>query len=115
MEDVVVVGYGTQRKRDVTGAISKITGDVIRSTPVNSPDQALQGRVSGVQVVQSSGAPGGAVQVRIRGVNSTAGGGANQPLYVVDGVPLLYVEGNNSLSLGNEGSSGGAALMVQVR
>ena len=109
MEEVVVVGYGTQRQRDVTGAISKIGSKDIGLTPINSADQALQGRVSGVQVVQSSGAPGGAVQVRIRGVNSTAGGGANQPLYVVDGVPLLYVESINSISLGNEGSSGGAA------
>jgi TonB-linked SusC/RagA family outer membrane protein len=108
-EEIVVVGYGTQRRRDLTGAVSKISGETIRSTLVNSPDQAIQGRVAGVQVVQTSGAPGGAVQVRIRGVNSTAGGGANQPLYVVDGVPLLYVEGINSLSLGNEGSSGGSA------
>ncbi|MCF1713714.1 TonB-dependent receptor [Flavihumibacter sp. RY-1] len=109
LQDVLVVGYGTQRKRDVTGSVSRIGGEAIRSTPVNSPDQAIQGRVAGVQVMQTSGAPGGAVQVRVRGVNSTAGGGANQPLYVVDGVPLLFVEGINSLSVGNEGSSGGAA------
>jgi len=108
LEEVVAVGYGTQRKRDVTGSITSINSEKIRLIPVNSPDQSIQGRVSGVQVVQTSGAPGGAVQIRIRGVNSTAGGGANQPLYVVDGIPLVYNEGINSLSVGNEGSSGGA-------
>ena len=108
LEEVVAVGYGTQRKRDVTGSITSINSEKIRLVPVNSPDQSIQGRVAGVQVMQTSGAPGGAVQVRIRGVNSTAGGGANQPLYVVDGIPLVYNEGINSLSVGNEGSSGGA-------
>lgn len=108
MSDVVVVGYGTQRRRDLTGSISRVSEQAIKLTPVNSADQAIQGRVAGVQVLQSSGAPGGAVQVRVRGVNSTAGGGANQPLYVVDGVPLVFNEGINSLSVGNEGSSGGA-------
>lgn len=108
LEEVVAVGYGTQRKRDVTGSITSINSEKIRLIPVNSPDQSIQGRVSGVQVMQTSGAPGGAVQIRIRGVNSTAGGGANQPLYVVDGIPLVYNEGINSLSVGNEGSSGGA-------
>ncbi|HLP38180.1 TonB-dependent receptor [Lacibacter sp.] len=107
-EEVIVVGYGTQRKRDVTGSISRVSESSIKLTPVNSADQALQGRVAGVQVMQTSGAPGGAVQVRVRGVNSTAGGGANQPLYVVDGVPLFFNEGLNSLSVGNEGQSGGA-------
>ncbi len=107
--EVVVVGYGTQRRRDVTGAISKVSESAFKLVPIVSSDQALQGRAAGVQVTQSSGAPGGAVQVRIRGTNSTAGGGANQPLYVVDGVPLFYSEGANSLSIGNEGSTGGAA------
>jgi TonB-linked SusC/RagA family outer membrane protein len=94
LNDVVIVGYGTQRKRDVTGAVSSISASKIKEYPIVSADQALQGRIPGVQVFQTSGAPGGAVQVRIRGVNSTAGGGANQPLYVVDGVPLAkYNEG----------------------
>ncbi|MRX46931.1 SusC/RagA family TonB-linked outer membrane protein [Pedobacter puniceum] len=109
LDEVVVVGYGTQRKRDVTGAISSISEDKIKAFPVISADQALQGRAAGVQVVQTSGAPGGAVQVRIRGTNSTAGGGANQPLYVVDGVPLFYDERQNALNFGNEGSTGGPA------
>ena len=108
INDVIVVGYGTQRKRDLTGSITRIGEQAIKSSPVNSPDQALQGRVAGVQVMQTSGAPGGAVQVRVRGVNTTASGGANQPLYVVDGVPLVFAEGINSLGIGNEGQSGGA-------
>lgn len=89
----VVVGYGTQKKRDITGAVGSVSAQEIRAVPVMGADQALQGRVSGVQVIQSSGAPGGAVQVRVRGVNSTAGGGANQPLYVVDGIPLTWSQG----------------------
>jgi TonB-linked SusC/RagA family outer membrane protein len=109
LNEVVVVGYGTQRKRDVTGAVASVSAADIRQVPVLTPDQALQGRVSGVQVQQTSGAPGGAVQVRIRGVNSTGKEGANQPLYVVDGVPLSWNEINNSLGAGNEGSSGGVA------
>lgn len=108
MNDVIVVGYGTQKRRDLTGSITRIGEQIIKSTPVNSPDQALQGRVAGVQVMQTSGAPGGAVQVRVRGVNSTAGGGANQPLYVVDGVPLVFAEGINSIGIGNEGQTGGS-------
>lgn len=108
-EEVVVVGYGSQKKRDITGAVASVSSQQLKAVPVMGADQALQGRVSGVQVQQTSGAPGGAVQVRIRGVNSTAGGGANQPLFVIDGIPLAWNEGANSLSVGNEGSSGGAA------
>ncbi|MCS6968993.1 MAG: TonB-dependent receptor [Cytophagales bacterium] len=109
LQEVVVVGYGEQRKRDVTGAVASVKAEQIKAVPVMGADQALQGRVSGVQVIQSSGAPGGAVQVRIRGVNTTSGGGANQPLYVIDGIPIAWKERNNSLGVGNEGESGGAA------
>lgn len=108
LNEVVVIGYGTQKKRDITGAVASVSAQQIRAVPIIGADQALQGRVSGVQVQQTSGAPGGAVQVRIRGVNSTAGGGANQPLYVIDGIPLTWNEGANALSVGNEGSTGGA-------
>ena len=106
LNEVVVVGYGTQKKRDITGAVGSVSAQEIRAVPVMGADQALQGRVSGVQVIQSSGAPGGAVQVRIRGVNSTAGNGANQPLYVVDGIPLIWDEANNSLGVGNTNTGG---------
>lgn len=106
LNEVVVMGYGTQKKRDVTGSVASVSSAQIKAVPVMGADQALQGRVSGVQVTQSSGAPGGGVQVRIRGVNSTAGNGANQPLYVVDGIPLIWDEASNSQGVGNPGTGG---------
>jgi TonB-linked SusC/RagA family outer membrane protein len=107
LNEIVVVGYGTQAKRDVTGSISRVTGDQIRQFPITSADQALQGRTAGVQVFQTNGAPGGAVQVRVRGINSTSGGGANQPLYVIDGIPLAnYNENLFALGFGIEGTTG---------
>lgn len=106
LNEVVVMGYGTQKKRDITGSVASVSAAQIRAVPVMGADQALQGRVSGVQVTQSSGAPGGGVQVRIRGVNSTAGNGANQPLFVIDGIPLLWDEGSNSQGVGNPGTGG---------
>ena len=87
LNEIVVVGYGTQERQDVTGAISSVSGRDIASQPVADPTQALQGRVAGVTVTQNSGAPGGAggTSVRIRGISSP---GNNSPLYVVDGFPL---------------------------
>ncbi|MCC5927936.1 MAG: TonB-dependent receptor [Cyclobacteriaceae bacterium] len=83
LDEIVVVGYGTQRERDLTSAISTVKSDDIVKTPAAQPMQALQGRVAGVQIV-SSGAPGAAATVRVRGVGSFQGDGA--PLYVVDGM-----------------------------
>lgn len=83
LEQVVVVGYGAQRRRDVTGAVSNVQGSDLAKQPVQTPTQAMQGRVSGVQVI-SSGQPNAQPQVRIRGTGSTLGG--VNPLYVVDGV-----------------------------
>ena len=103
LEDaVVVVGYGTQKKRNVTGSITSIKSDQIVQVPIISPEQALQGRAAGVQVMQSNGAPGGAVQVQIRGVNSTSANG-NQPLYVVDGIPLIDPGGEQVPGTGGAG------------
>jgi len=87
LSEVVVVGYGTQEKADVTGSIASVSGRDIASQPVADPTQALQGRAAGVTVTQNSGAPGGAggTAVRIRGISSA---GNNSPLYVVDGFPL---------------------------
>jgi TonB-linked SusC/RagA family outer membrane protein len=82
LEDVVVVGYGTQKKSVVTGAISTIKSKDLDNMPVSRVDQALQGRAAGVTVAQNSGAPGGAPTVNIRGITSING---NTPLYVVDG------------------------------
>jgi TonB-dependent starch-binding outer membrane protein SusC len=86
MEQVVVVGYGTQRRRDVTGSISSVNAAQIEKVPVTTLDQAIQGRAAGVQVINNDAAPGGNVSVLIRGVGSLAVGG-NNPLYVVDGYP----------------------------
>ncbi|NBC05692.1 MAG: SusC/RagA family TonB-linked outer membrane protein [Bacteroidetes bacterium] len=83
MEEVVVVGYGTQRERDLISAVSTLESDDIIKTPTPQAMQSLQGKVAGVQIV-SNGAPGGAPTVRIRGVGSFEGAGA--PLYVVDGM-----------------------------
>ncbi len=86
LEEVVVVGYGSQKKSDLTGAVASISGDNLRQSVVTNMDQALQGRVAGVQVTQNSGAPGGAVSIRIRGTGSLSGD--NEPLYVIDGIPV---------------------------
>ncbi|MDR1730343.1 MAG: TonB-dependent receptor [Prevotellaceae bacterium] len=86
LEEFVVTSYGIVRKSDKTGALSKVSEDQLRKAgPTTSIDQALQGRVSGVQVNASSGQPGSATSVRIRGTSSF---GNNQPLYVVDGMPV---------------------------
>src|SRR5450432_2204289 len=87
LNEVVVVGYGTVRRKDVTGSISSITAATIGSVPVPSVETALQGRAAGVQVVNNDGAPGANVTVLIRGVGSLASYG-NGPLYVVDGYPI---------------------------
>ena len=82
LEDVVVVGYGTQKKSLVTGAISSVKAADLDNMPVTRADQALEGRVSGVTIASSNGAPGSAPTVNIRGITSING---NTPLYVVDG------------------------------
>ncbi|MBV6639331.1 MAG: TonB-dependent receptor [Cyclobacteriaceae bacterium] len=86
LEEVVVIGYGTQKKSDLTGAISSISGEKMNEVPATSLDQAIIGRAAGVQITQTSGQPGGAISIRIRGGNSISAG--NEPLYVVDGVPI---------------------------
>jgi TonB-dependent SusC/RagA subfamily outer membrane receptor len=86
LQDVVVVGYGTQRKRDLTGAIFKLKDSTLNDVPIQGPDQALRGKVPGVQVTQSSGTPGSSINVIIRGPGTITT--SNQPLYVVDGIIL---------------------------
>ncbi|HCU45385.1 MAG TPA: hypothetical protein DF610_11475, partial [Sphingobacterium sp.] len=80
------MGYGQQRTKDLTGSFSTLKADAYKSQPVLTAASALQGRVSGVAVTQSSGAPGGKAKIRIRGNNSIAG--SNEPLYIVDGIAL---------------------------
>ncbi|MBC6988894.1 SusC/RagA family TonB-linked outer membrane protein [Hymenobacter sp. BT491] len=84
--DVVVVGYGTVRKSDLTGAVSALNTNDFNKGTLTSPDQLIQGRTSGVQITQNSGQPGGASTIKIRGNSAVTGTG--QPLYVIDGVPL---------------------------
>ena len=86
LNDIVVIGYGAQSKKNITGAIASINSKDINSVAVTGLDQALQGRMAGVQVTQNSGEPGGSISVKIRGVGSLNAG--NEPLYVVDGMPL---------------------------
>jgi TonB-linked SusC/RagA family outer membrane protein len=86
LNEVVVVGYGTQKKSQTTGAISSITARQLTEMPITSLGQALQGRVAGVDVVQSGSKPGSVPTIRVRGRRSFRA--SNDPLYVVDGIPL---------------------------
>ena len=86
LSEVVVIGYGEQKKASLTGSTSQLNSKEIKDLPVAGIDQALQGRLAGVQVNQNSGTPGGGISVRVRGSSSIAA--SNQPLYVIDGVPL---------------------------
>jgi TonB-linked SusC/RagA family outer membrane protein len=83
LQQIVVVGYGTQRKRDVTGAVSTVQGNTLQQTPTPSVSQTLQGKVAGVQVTPASGAPGSQAIIRIRGTGTLNNA---SPLYVVDGM-----------------------------
>ena len=86
LEEVVVVGYGTMKKADLTGSVSQVKSETLESVPVYNMAQALKVGASGVRVSQNSGTPGSRIEVRIRGGNSLIGN--NQPLYVVDGFPV---------------------------
>lgn len=83
--EVIVVGYGTRRRSEVTSSISSISEKDIKNLPVAGVDQAIQGKVAGVTVTNNGGQPGGGVSVRVRGITSVNG---NEPLYVIDGVPI---------------------------
>ncbi len=84
LNEVVVVGYGTQSRRDVTGAVASVKGDAIQNLPVSSASQALQGRAAGVNVVRSGGSPGNPGSIRIRGTGTINNA---DPLIVIDGIP----------------------------
>lgn len=99
LQEMVVVGYGKQERRNVTNAVSTVRAEVIKDLPAASVDQKLSGQVAGVQVMQVTGAPGGAPVVRIRGAGSIGAG--DDPLYVIDGFPLTtnYNKFSNPLAL----------------
>ena len=88
LDEVVVVGYGTQKKSVVSGSISSVKASDLEAMPINRIEQALQGRTSGLTIAANSGQPGGGATVRLRGITSfnRDGGNNNQPLWVVDGV-----------------------------
>ncbi|CAG5068790.1 TonB-dependent receptor P3 [Dyadobacter sp. CECT 9623] len=86
LKEVVVVGYGAQSKRDLASSTSRVSATEYKSAVINTVDQAIQGRTTGVQVTETSGEPGAAAVVRIRGNNSLSGN--NEPLYVIDGFPM---------------------------
>jgi TonB-linked SusC/RagA family outer membrane protein len=93
LDEVVAVGYGVQKKSDITGSVASVDFSEIEDQPVASIDQALQGRVAGVQIVSNSGAPGGSLAVRVRGIGTINNA---DPLYVVDGIPVSDIDFLNS-------------------
>jgi TonB-linked SusC/RagA family outer membrane protein len=115
MQEYVIVGYGVQRKKDLTGSISTVSGADLVQPSVAGFDQMLQGKVAGVQVSQTTGAPGGNVNIIVRGVSSITGG--TQPLYVIDGFPVSRDGGGSDFN--NFGPSvftpGGMANNIQDR
>jgi TonB-linked SusC/RagA family outer membrane protein len=86
LEEVVVVGYGVQNRRDISTSISQVKGDQLVDIPVSDFRQGMVGKMTGVQVLQTSGDPEGAVRIRVRGISSATAG--NEPLYIVDGIPV---------------------------
>ncbi len=96
LDEVVVVGYGTVKRSDLTGSVTQVKSKELNAFPAANVLQTLSGRAAGVQVTQNTGAPGGGVSVRIRGTNSIQG--SNEPLYVVDGFPT---SGSNPTVLNN--------------
>ena len=101
LSEIVVVGYGTVKKSDLTGSVSSVKASELQQTPMTSIDQGLVGRAAGVMVTQTSGMPGAIASIRIRGTSSLQGG--NEPLYVIDGFPIYNGSGF--------GSTGGNAQM----
>src|SRR5699024_6424638 len=93
LNEVVVVGYGTQKKKDLTGAVSVINSDDVKDIPVGRADYIMQGKAAGVAITEQTGAPGDAIAVRIRGVGTI---NDNSPLYIIDGVPTK--NGINNIS-----------------
>jgi TonB-dependent starch-binding outer membrane protein SusC len=106
LNDVVVIGYGSVRKSDLTASVATVKSADLKAMPVTSVDQAISGRAAGVNITQASGAPGGAVTVRVRGPNSISSGG--EPLYVIDGIPV-FSQNDNFSAGGNRTASNALA------
>lgn len=99
LEEVVVVGYGTMKKSDLTGSVSSITSDNFKLGTDLTPQQLMQGAFSGVNISQNSGKPGGSNTIRVRGGTSITA--SNDPLYVIDGVPISTSAGVNQSNIGS--------------
>lgn len=105
LNEVVVVGYGTVRKKDLTGSVASVQAKDFNKGTYTAPDQLIQGKVAGVQVINNTGAPGGGATVKIRG--NTAVTGTGQPLYVIDGIPLDGRSARAGVLTPNLGGAGG--------
>jgi TonB-linked SusC/RagA family outer membrane protein len=101
LQEVVVVGYGTQKVKDATGSVASLSSKDFNKGVIASPEQLLQGRVAGVQMTPSSGEPGAGINIRIRGTGSIRSG--NNPLFVIDGVPMAN---DNSSASGMDAGNG---------
>lgn len=121
LDEVVVIGYGTQLKKDLNGSVASIKAKDIENLKQVSVDQMLQGKIAGVSVTNGSGQPGAAASVRVRGVTSI--NGTNEPLYIIDGVPVSGdatgratsgrpISGNDFSSNGNSGNSAASPLTM---
>ena len=99
LSEVVVTGYGTTSRAQVTSAVAQVSAEAIANTPVAGVDAALQGKAPGVQVVQNAGNPGNGITVRVRGAASLSA--SNQPLYVIDGMPMIR-EDHTQLGFGGQ-------------
>lgn len=105
LDEVVVVGYGTQRKSDLTGSVASLTSEQLNSQPITSLEQGLQGRVAGMLVTNNSSAPGGGISIKIRGATSILNG--SEPLYVIDGFPVTgQSQFSTSAGRGTDSSTG---------
>ncbi|MDD4190236.1 MAG: SusC/RagA family TonB-linked outer membrane protein [Mangrovibacterium sp.] len=108
IDEVVAIGYGTKKKRDVIGSVASVKGDELVQTPTSSFTDILQGRAAGVQVATTSGSPGATVDVKVRGYHSINSG--SNPLWVIDGMPVF---GNGEVGL-NDGTSAGQNILATM-
>lgn len=108
LDEIVVVGYGTMKKSDVTGAVASVSSEQLKGVSITTADEMLKGRLAGVQVTQNSGAPGGAASIRIRGASSI--NNSNEPLYVIDGIPF----GGEGTEIGGFAWAGGTGGQTRV-
>jgi len=111
LDEVIVVGYGTQKKSDLTGAVTRISMDEIQQLPATGLEQAIQGRSAGVYITQNSGAPGGAMSVRIRGTGSTI---SAEPLYVIDGIPVVNDNAGTSATFEDDGGGQYSSALTTI-